>query len=235
MEIISGAKLDGRGGRTVLLYGPNRVGKTTVVRGLPPTVLFLDVDNSPEVIRGCEHVFLVRPILTIADFEGAAERCLATVRTSPGKVSWIVIDSVTILQGRFERIKRHEHRAALVSNADKPLAQKVPANKYDVYTEGADEILRIYEQYFSPVVALGVNVLSICNSEDTKDDLRAMLLKAPAVNVKDFRRTFFNWHGEIVRMRVNDDGSRVLDRTAGPDFLAGDRSQAAPDTMIPRI
>ena len=229
MEIISATKLDGRGGRTVLLYGPNRVGKTTVIRGLPPKVVLLDVDNSPEVVRGCEHVFLVRPILTIDDFETAAYRSFLSVQANPGAISWIAIDSVTILQGRFERQKRHEFKRAL---QDSP---KAPINKYEVYTDGADEILRIYEQYFSPVVALGVNVLSVCNSDDTKDDLRSMLLKAPAVNVKDFRRTFFNWHGEIARMRVNDDGSRVIDRTAGPDFLAGDRSQPAPDAMIPKI
>lgn len=225
IQTIDADKLDTQGGQGVLVYGSNGTGKTTLVRRLPATVLYLDIDQSREVIKGCVGVKVIGPITTTADLDTAGEMCFRAVEKYANKIRWIVVDSATILQGRYERLNRHRY----LSDAKSGLS------KWDVFTIGADEIMHTYEQWFTPARALGVNVLTFCNVDTLKDAGAGLVYKGPALNVSDFRVAFINWHGRVGRLRVEESGQRVIDWNAGADYIARDRSVIAPDTSIPEL
>ena len=224
MQIIDATSVDGSGGRGVLVYGANGTGKTTLVRKLPPTVLYLDIDQSREVLKGMPGIKILGPILTTADLEAAGQMCLAAAQKNPGKVQWVVVDSATILQGRYKRLNRH-----------RALAGEKGMNKWDVFTMGADEILHTYEQWFTPLRTLGVNVLTLCNVDSMKDEGAGIVYKSPSLNVRDFRVSLINWHGKVGRLRVGEGDVRVIDWSAGQDFIARDRSVPALLESIPEV
>lgn len=213
-------------GRTVMVYGYNRTGKTTLARGLEGPVLLLDIDCAARHLVGAPGIKVI-PFPWELSVEGKSKpyadrwrqfgaQLELSLLTDPARYKWLVIDSLTIFQLRLEEEVRRTQ----------------PDNRFDIFTRSAEAILEVYEGPFARLVNRGLSVLSLCHADDKKSP------KRPSLNGNDFPPRLLNFHDKIGYLYLTSDHGAVSNHIGWlltPEYLAGDRSQPAPDAMIPKL